>query len=145
MAYSTITDLKKVIPEEIIIQLTDDAGAIETVDTDTVDEAIAQADDEIDTYVGVKYDVPLDAPVPPVIRGISCDITIYKLHKRRVAEMPETWENSYRAAVKLLKEIRDGKQPLPIADTSPAASLSSGVLVTTHFGSTNTIGGLETC
>jgi phage gp36-like protein len=143
MAYSTLTDILKVIPEVTVIQLTDDVAA-NSVDEAKVDEAIALADGEIDTYVGVKYPVPLTAPVPAIIRGISCDITIYKIYKRRLEEVPETRETSYRDAVKLLKEIRDGKMPLPIADVDPAASFASGVLVTSHFGSTSTIGGLET-
>ncbi|MCP4259091.1 MAG: DUF1320 domain-containing protein [Planctomycetes bacterium] len=141
MPYSTLTDIKKVIPEDTIIQLTDDTGNA-AVDTVKVDEAIAQADGEIDTYVGAKYTVPLSVPIPDIIRGISCDIAIYKLYKRRMEDIPETRDTSYTRAVKLLKEIRDGKQPLPIA-TAPAAGLSSGVVVTSHFDTPTTLGGLE--
>ncbi len=143
MAYCTEDDLKKVIPEEIIIQLTDDVDPIDTIDPAIVDEMIAQADDEIDTYVVAKYDVPLAAPVPPIIRSISCDITVYKLYRRRMEEIPETRDTSYRDAVTLLKEIRDGKMPLPIDDTDPVSTFSTGVLITSHFGPETSIPGEE--
>lgn len=141
MAYSTLKDIVKVIPEDTIIQLTDDAAS-GSVETPRVDEAIAQADDEINIYIGVKYTVPLSSPVPPIIRGISCDIAIYKLYKRRVEEIPETRLITYRDAIKVLKEIRDGKMPLPIS-TTPAPGFSFGVLETSHFDSSSTIAGLE--
>ncbi len=141
MAYSTLADILKVIPEDNIVQLTDDDCSNST-DADKVTEAISQADSEIDTYVVAMYTVPLAAPVPAVIRGLSCDIAIYKLYKRRMEEIPETRDASYRNSVKLLREIRDGKMPLPIA-TAPSSSFASGVVETSHFSSTSTIPGLE--
>ncbi len=104
--YSTIDDLKKLIPEETLIQLTDDEGKGVVVVT-RAEEAIAQADGEIDSYCAVKYAVPL-VPVPGIVKKCSVDMALYNLYSRRVEEIPSTRADRYRNAVRLLEGIVKG-------------------------------------
>mgnify|MGYP001559306276 FL=1 len=118
MAYSTLTDLKKLIPEITIIQLTDDEN-IGAVNQSRVDEAIAQADAEIDSYCGGRYAVPFTT-VPDIAKKISVDIAIYNLYSRRVESLPETRADRYKNAIRQLEGIAKGlvsigEQPEPPA------------------------------
>ncbi|MBV6343462.1 DUF1320 domain-containing protein, partial [Candidatus Magnetobacterium casense] len=69
MPYSTLADIKKLIPEDSVIQLTDDEGLGVTNQT-RIDEAIAGADGEIDSYCGSRYTVPF-SPVPDIFLMMS--------------------------------------------------------------------------
>ena len=78
MSYSSKEDLIKYIPEQFLIELTNDAGGAVALD-DIIERAIEDADAEIDLYCGKKYTVPFtDALVTsnPVIRKLSVDIAI---------------------------------------------------------------------
>jgi len=121
MAYSTAEDIRKLIPESDLIQLTDDDG-VGVVDEDVLTEAIDQADREIDAYLGARYTVPLD-PVPELIRNLSAQMAIWHLYGRRNL-MSEVWESRYKNAIRLLDLIRRGEVVIGAAagETSTPAS-----------------------
>jgi phage gp36-like protein len=106
MSYSTLTDIVKLIPEEALIQLTDDEG-LGVVNQSRIDEAIAQADAEIDSYCGSRYTVPM-SPVPDIAKKISVDIAIYNLYSRRLEQIPETRAERYKNAIRQLEGISKG-------------------------------------
>jgi phage gp36-like protein len=132
--YCTLSDIKKVLPEKALVSLTDDEG-LGQINASRVDEAISQADGEIDAYIGSRYSVPLSS-VPAVIRRCSCDITIYILYKRYEEDIPETREMSYKDAIRVLTRIADGKMELPVTVTSDG-DFATGVLTTSHFEEDN--------
>ncbi|MCX5828758.1 MAG: DUF1320 domain-containing protein [Deltaproteobacteria bacterium] len=131
MPYSTLTDIKKLLTEGKLIQLTDDENlkpaTIDPADPGhapmigRVDEAIATADAEIDGYCAVKYTVPFTSVVP-LVKGLSVEISIYYLYKRRT--VPEKVEKAYDKAVARLKDISRGLLSLGI--DPPPAPVSSG-------------------
>jgi phage gp36-like protein len=129
--YSTLADIKKLLPEETIIQLTDDENLKPvSINPDNtahaaimgrIDEAIETADSEIDGYCGAKYTVPF-ADVPRVITGLSVEIAIYYLYARRT--VPERIEKRYDKAVARLKDISRGT--LTLGSDPPPAPTSAG-------------------
>ncbi len=136
MAYSTLDDIKKILPEETIIQLTDDENlapaTIDPTDEDHVaiisriDEAIAAADATIDAYCQGRYTVPL-TPVPPKISQISVDLTIYNLFSRRDMDMPEIRKERNKEAVRFLEKVAEDKIQLGVSSPSPLGSDSSSM------------------
>jgi len=121
MAYCTLTDITKQLPEAVIRSLTDDTLTGDIDETVTA-EAIADADAEIDAWAGGRYLVPFN-PVPDVIRKISTDISIYNLFSRRDTDPPEVRKDRYRASVKLLENIAKGLVTIGAAEAEapPAA------------------------
>jgi phage gp36-like protein len=107
MAYCTLekTSLYAKIPERDVIGLTDDKG-LGKVDTDVVAAAIADADAEIDSYAGGRYDVPL-FPVPGIIQSVSEEITIHNLYAR-TRKIPDAVRTRYEDAVKFLLNVAKG-------------------------------------
>lgn len=124
MAYATLAELLQRIDERTIIGLTDDAktGA---VDADAVERAFADADTEIDSYIGGRYAVPVD-PVPALLQRLSLDLGIEGLYTRRPhVPTPEAVTRAAKNARILLANIAANKATIPgIAemDTSGAAT-----------------------
>ena len=112
MAYSTIADIELALPEDKLIDLTDDEG-INAVDDTKITQAITGADGEIDGYLAERHTTPLST-VPTLIKGWSIDIAIYKLYQRRMEEIPDTRDKAYSRAIKKLERISEGKMKLPI-------------------------------
>ena len=106
MAYSTQADLLNQIPEEYLIEVTDDAetGAVVAA---VVTRAIEDADDEIDLYCRKYYTVPFTT-VAAIIRKFSVDIAIYNLYSRR-RSVPEDRVTRYADAITKLEKIAAGE------------------------------------
>lgn len=126
MPYTTLSLLQDRFGESELIQLTDKAtprtGAIVV---SVVDKAIADADAEIDGFVGVRYAVPLPEPTPPVLVPIACDIARYRLYGNAV---PDIVRQRYEDAVARLKDIAAGRMVLGV-DPISTPTVSTGVLV----------------
>ncbi|MEM5788999.1 MAG: DUF1320 domain-containing protein [Syntrophobacteraceae bacterium] len=113
MSYSTISDIKNQIEDARLVQLTDDEG-LGTINEARVARAIADADEEIDGYVGARHTVPL-SPAPAILRKMSVDIAIYNLYSRR-DEVPESRATRYEGAIKFLEQVALGKISLGARD-----------------------------
>jgi len=105
MSYCTQDDLLKLIPEKDAITLAADTG--DEIDAAVVAECIAQADAEIDSYLAVRYQVPL-SPVPDRVRALSVAMAIYYLFSRRSLN-DEIRRQNYEDAVAFLKSVGAGK------------------------------------
>jgi phage gp36-like protein len=107
MAYCAIADLVKAFTEEKLIQLTDDTG-IGAYDSAVLNEEIANAQEEIDPYCRRRYaDSMPFTTAPGLLKSISVDIAIYRIHKRR-GRIPGDIKAAYDAAVKKLEGISRG-------------------------------------
>ena len=105
MPYSTKDDILEQIAAAELVRLTDDAD-LGAVDEAVVARAIADADAEIDAYLGERYTLPL-SPVPALARKLSVDIALYNLYSRRLAA-PEPRQRRYEDAKALLREAARG-------------------------------------
>jgi phage gp36-like protein len=119
MGYCTQTDIANMIPEAVLIRLTDDDNA-GVIDTGRLAESIDTAGDEIDTYIGGRYALPVTGTVPPILTKLCADIAIYNLYSRIKESIPELRAERYKAAVRLLEKISKGEisiglQPPPAA------------------------------
>jgi len=128
--YSTASDLEKLLAPDTIRQLADDGlGAAEP--EVVIAEAIEQADREIDSYLGMVMDLPLDT-VPPIITNLSAKIAAYNLHRRRSHLELGEWGKEYDRCLKVLQNIATGKLtigPKAEGDTSKAENPGRGVMI----------------
>lgn len=105
--YCTIEDIKQAIPEDNIIQLTDDTGT-GVIDQAKVEDAIQYADQLIDSYLRGRYTVPLN-PVPALIRRLSVEMAGFNLYSRRFElAMPEAMLQRRKEIIRLLEQIQKG-------------------------------------
>jgi phage gp36-like protein len=105
MAYCTEDDLLKMIPQAELVDLTVDSG--EVPDNLIITEVISKADAEIDSYLGIKYMVPV-SPTPDQVKALSVDLAIYHLYSRRNL-VPPVRQQKYKDAVAFLKQVAAGQ------------------------------------
>jgi phage gp36-like protein len=116
MAYVTIIELKKYLPEQTIMQLTDDEN-VGQICQEIVDEAIANAQALIDVYMRGRYPAEIaDADVPPFIADMTAKVACYNLYRRKISlTMPEVITNEYKDCLSMLRDIQSGKvTPFPV-------------------------------
>ncbi len=121
--YCEQADILERIPEDVVIQLTDDDD-LGVIDADKVAAAIERAGQEVDAWCGGRYSVPFASP-PAIVVGVSIDMAIYYLYGRTMEEIPEARKDAYKNAVKLLEKVADGKVLLGAA-AAPAPATNSG-------------------
>ena len=134
MSYSTRTEVREMIKDDALNAIIGDAFMEEPAQREElvaplIDEAIADADGEIDGYLAKRYAVPL-APVPTVINKFSKDIAVYNLFSRIGIDEgtgEKTYLNRYNAAVKFLTLVAEGKVSIGAdIDGDPASAAAAG-------------------
>jgi len=105
--YATQQDLVARFGERELIQLTDRSGS-GAIDSAVLDAAIADASEEIDTFVGARYSLPL-ATTPQIIVRWCADIARYRLFDN---DVPEAVQKRYDAARSALRMLVEGKTTL---------------------------------
>jgi phage gp36-like protein len=123
MSYCTLDDLRKQVPEDKLIQLTDDEGT-GAIAEPIVDEAIENATAEVDAYAQSQYPVPFN-PVPQIVRKFAVDIALYHLFSRRGFDTSDESADKiilqrYKDAVKFLENLAKGLVSIgPAAQATP--------------------------
>lgn len=140
--YVTQSDLDKRIGTDLLVNLTNEAPAATTVDTDAMDEAIADGEAEVNGYVGARYALPLSTPYPRLVLSLARRVTIFYLYQLQPGMVPESVQADYDAAVEQLKTISKGTLSLGLATdgTDATASGESGRVAVRRSGSARRYG-----
>lgn len=108
MEYCTLEDIQTRIGTLPLIQLTNDDGEDDKIDTAVCEEALIYSSTLIDGYLRGKYTLPLNTCFP-LLRVIAIDLCIYRLYSRRIyTEIPETISENYKNAIKTLEQLQKG-------------------------------------
>lgn len=106
--YCTQADIVQLVPAAQLAELTAESGG--TPDATVVAEAIAAADAEINSYIGVRYLLPLPE-VPAQVKAVSADLAIYWLYKRR-SLITEARRQAWVDRIAFLKDVSTGRAHL---------------------------------
>lgn len=108
MDYCTLDDIQTRIGTLPLIQLTNDNGDEDKIDTVVCEEALIYSSTLIDGYLRGKYSLPLDTHFP-LLKVVAIDLSIYRLYSRRIyTEIPETISENYKNAIKTLEQLQKG-------------------------------------
>ncbi|WP_419832034.1 gp436 family protein [Endozoicomonas atrinae] len=105
--------------EDEVIRLTDPGDG--AMDAAAIDAALTDASDEIDSYLAVRYTLPLSV-IPEIVVRLCADIARYRLYDGR---MLDEVEKRYDDSVKLLKDIVRGSAVLPLPSTTASTEVST--------------------
>lgn len=124
MAYATVQDMIGRFGETEMLRLSSVDGELpETVNAVPVEQAIADADGIIDSYLRKRYRVPL-APVPQVITRASCILARYDLSVGGDRDPADQVKNDRKDIVAWLTQLANGTATLegvaPIEASSSA-------------------------
>lgn len=103
--YATRNDLEARFGEEEVQEL----EMMQSVGN-SIEEAIQDASEEIDSYIAVRYTLPLPS-IPSTLKRVACNIARYRLYFQQPIEEVE---NRYKAEIDFLKRVADGKAVLNI-------------------------------
>ncbi len=124
--YCVLDDIRAIVPENDLIELTDDAVPPVSIKQTVVARAIADAGELVDGYLRGRYALPL-LPVPGLINTLAADVAIYRLYARRLRlTPPEIVTERYKTAQKLLEQIQAGKISLGSESTGGAVTPETG-------------------
>lgn len=113
MAYATSLDIETIYGSEILDAVSD-RDRTGTRNELAIQAALDAASAEIDTYIGNRYTTPLQS-VPPYIRQICVDITVYRL-ALDIAPRTEEMRLRYMDAIAYLRSVSEGKIDLPVTE-----------------------------
>lgn len=124
MAYATVQDMIGRYGETEMLRLSSVDGLLpETVNAGPVEQAIADSDATIDSYLRKRYTVPL-APAPRAIVNASCVLARYELSVGGDREPADQVKAGRKDTVAWLTQLANGLATLegvaPIASSSSA-------------------------
>lgn len=117
MTYISIDELKSLVPDSVMRELSDDIAGGE-INFDLVQTVINEACEEVDGYLRNRYTLPF-ANTPTLIKQCAKQIARYALYERRPEgfELPPAVVDGRKVAIKNLENIRDGKVSIGVPDT----------------------------
>jgi phage gp36-like protein len=133
MPYMTTTDLETRVGTQQAAELTTESGS--TPDATIMGETVDAALGEVDGYLARRYAVPVDLVAYPqvagILKGVSLDIAVYRLHTRR-QPAPEGIQMSRDKAIEWLLRVSRGDILLPAAAV-PTATTADGPVSSYEF------------
>lgn len=144
MAYASTNDLLARYSEHDLRMMTDPSA--QAFDAARAQQALSDASVEIDSYIGQRYKLPLQAPATdpnqttpvlladhPVLLRCACDVAIYRLKTLRPSDDIKDARLRYEDVIKLLVRIAKGEVLLEGAalrsdvPDSPTGAASAGM------------------
>ena len=128
--YATTQEAIDLYGEDYILESVDrdDDGE---VDATSFGDALEQATSELNSYIGVVYDLPLTT-VPAVLQRFCIDIAVY-VSCPSAAELTDEKKDRYKAAIKWAMGVASGKVSLG-TDTPQAGVDETEGTVQTSYG-----------
>lgn len=118
MSYCTVDDVKKLIPEVTLRDLTQDDPNDPDFNIAVVNSAIKYASDKIDAAIRGRYPLPLKQKVD-LLRELALDLVRYRLYSRRPdgGDLATAVTEGKKSAEADLKAISRGELSLGIEDS----------------------------
>ena len=125
MAYCTAAEVLDMLKEDMLNVIIGD-NYIENEDeriqaiTPIVEQAIADADAEIDGYLAKRYKVPFEK-TPQVINKFAKDIALYNMVSRKGVDendREKTYLTRYIAAIAFLTKVAEGRISIGVSENN---------------------------
>lgn len=125
MAYCTAAEVLDMLKKDMLNVIIGD-NYIENEDeriqaiTPIVEQAIADADAEIDGYLAKRYKVPFEK-TPQVINKFAKDIALYNMVSRKGVnenDREKTYLTRYNAAIAFLTKVAEGRISIGVSENN---------------------------
>lgn len=129
MGYCSADEVRAMIKDDALNALIgdeyiDDEAERETKIQPIIQEAMDDADGEIDGYLAKRYPVPL-TQVPKIVNKLAKDIAVYNIFSRVGIDESgpdKNYLNRYQAATKFLQLVSTGQVDIGVGSTQTAAT-----------------------
>lgn len=119
--YCTKDDMVSRFGSQELIDLT--APGEVQINEVVLNQAVLYASSLIDSYLGGRYQLPLN-PVPTVLTRTACNLTRYYLYNDQMTEAVET---SYKGSIKFLSDVSKGHVRLGVSSSGESAVQSESL------------------
>ncbi len=117
MAYATKADIEAAYGPDLLPRICDYDG--DTLPDDSVvTQNLAVADGVINSYLAVRYTIPLATPLPAILVKWAVDLTVYFI-ANTADRLTQEMRIRYEDAIQHLKDIAAGKATLGYVDPDP--------------------------
>jgi len=116
MPYATLADLEGLYTPDLLMTVADNDGDNQP-DTPVVTRGLSDADGIINSYLSVRYPIPL-AVTPSFLVAMACDIAIYRM-AMTADRLTDEMRRRYEDAIAHLKDLATGKAGLGVPDPTP--------------------------
>jgi phage gp36-like protein len=117
MQYAQVSDLQARYPIRDLVQLSDPAA--QSINAGPLNQALADASAEIDSYIESRFSLPIADP-PPVLKIACCEIAMYRVQALRPMQDIEDALNRYTRWLKWLEKVAKGDLTLGITSDTNA-------------------------
>lgn len=116
--YCTVDDIKQIISEYTLRELTQDDAQDTEFNISVVNSAIKYASDKIDAAIRGRYPLPLTQK-PDLLKDIALDLARHRLYSRRPdgGPLPDAVKEGKKSAETDLTKISRGEMSLGIEDS----------------------------
>jgi len=136
VSYSTQQEVRDMVKDDALNTIIGDTFIEDPAEREAkiapiIDQAIGDADGEIDGYLAKRYAVPISNP-PKIINKCSKDIAVYNLFSRiGIDESTDqkTYLNRYNSAIKFLTLVAEGKVSIGAESDDPQTAAATGFSV----------------
>lgn len=113
--YCTVDDVLQLVPQQTLIDLTQDDTEVQDFDVDIVNSAIKYASDKIDAAIRGRYPLPLPQKVD-LLKDLALDLVRHRLYSRRPDgnDLPDAVKEGKKSAEADLVKISRGEMSLGI-------------------------------
>ncbi len=122
VAYATKDDLLK--RDEAYLRTCAYSAMSDEWDDVGIDQALMDATDEVNTYLSVRYTLPLET-IPNIITSLTIPVAFYWLGDSN-SQVTEIIEERYKNSIARLKGIAAGKANLGLPDKEKPTENSGG-------------------
>lgn len=129
LRYITLSELVNAIPEVVQGSTTDDVANSETRVDAIATQLAESAEEEVESYLSVRYTIPYEASddtVPNSIKRAIFTITKYNMYARRDA-IDAGIQTQYDNIVSWLRRVVSGDANIPLLDASGNVESQGGV------------------
>lgn len=128
MSYAVVQDMVDRFGAAELVQLTDRSETpTGEYDSDLIEQALSDAEAEINAYLASRYALPL-AEVPQTLTRLTCDIARYHLYG---SSLTEEVTKRYDSSVAFLKSVSRGDAVIGVGTTGAAPTVENAP---EHFG-----------
>lgn len=125
MAYITVAEYISRFGERETILLTNEQPGSSTFTSRKVEEAIDDADDVVEAYIGTRYVVPVVSP-PSVLRGWTAALAREALFVN-TGKLSDTVKEAADRARAQLRDVQAGRMSLPIPEGGTALETANNL------------------
>lgn len=149
MSYCSVEEVRGMIKSDALNMIIGDEYIEDETEREAqiiplIEEAIGDADGEIDGYLTKRYPIPL-SPTPKVVNKFSKDIAVYNLFSRAgidEGEKEKNFLNRYKAAVRFLENVAKGIIDIGVSDNVKKATTGFSMNSNTRLFSRDSMKGM---